>query len=450
MQRKSTRRTFIAAAGSATLLGAVGAGTASASDPVSNAPVTAESSTYPTMGTDPNNPTIAFFGNFKCPYTRQAVTGGNLDAVVSEFVASGRANIEFRTLAFKPSSSPGTPYINSNGTLVSQAARGVWREDPDNFWAFFRHMFETFPGHSSLDELISIMDDVGVNNLSTIRSGVNNNAYLDPLYDSAELANDHGITYVPEMELDGDTTNPRHGRSSLLSWIDSRVDDAEPEPEPEPETETEPEADEADEEEVETEDTAASVEDSRGRPLPNPDDQTYPTVGTDEDNPTVTLVGNFNCPYTRQVITQSDLFDELYRNFIQEGRVNLEFRSLAYNPYNQRSNRITSNDETVSQAALAVWDEDPERYWSFFYQLASDIPRNADLDDLESIMESTGVQNTDAIREQVADDEYTDELSETADYARSAGLSYIPVLEFNGSRTSARKGDVTSWLENRL
>ncbi|WP_433630560.1 hypothetical protein [Halomicrococcus sp. NG-SE-24] len=86
------------------------------------------------MGTDKDNPTATLYGNFKCPYTQEFVRGGNLEAVLNEYVTSGDFNLRFRALVYQP---PGTSshgsdyyYISDSDPLISQAALGVWDVSP--------------------------------------------------------------------------------------------------------------------------------------------------------------------------------------------------------------------------------------------------------------------------------------------------------------------------------
>lgn len=181
--------------------------------------------TYAVTGTEPDNPTATVYGNFKCPYTREFVTG-NYEDIRREFVESGDLNLEYRDLAFEPDD-PDDPYIldADDNDLVSRVALGVWDVEPENYWTFFEYVFEHQSNldWTSLPALTEAMRDAGIRNWGKVRVRVADDWYDDPVHETPAAAADAGVSFVPHLELDGDTVAPHHDTDAVLDWIDSRV-----------------------------------------------------------------------------------------------------------------------------------------------------------------------------------------------------------------------------------
>ncbi|GAA0239806.1 hypothetical protein GCM10009000_064210 [Halobacterium noricense] len=214
------------------VVAAVGLGStipASAAE-ISNAPVPDDTDalTYATMGTDKDNPTAELYGNFKCPYTQEFVRGGNLEAVLNEYVASGDLNLQFRALAYQPpgTSSHGTStyYISDSDPLISEAAMGVWDVSPGDYWQFFNYMFsDLISGNVSFSEMENRMQSTSVSNRSTIIDRASSGKFDDEVEQNRYSAGDHDVTFTPTLVLDGETIPPHHDTDELLEWIGNRI-----------------------------------------------------------------------------------------------------------------------------------------------------------------------------------------------------------------------------------
>ncbi|WP_254524022.1 DsbA family protein [Natrinema caseinilyticum] len=234
MQEKTRlqRRTVLSATGTATLLGVAGLATAEARSTVANAPVpeSADAYTYPTMGVDGDDvPTATVYGNFKCPVTKEFVSG-NLSAIIDEFVSTGRLRLRFYNLAYKPGNTSAF-FISGSDPRCAAMGLGTWDEDPNSYWQFFAETFDNPPsGYVDLSELVSRARSAGVSNASRIADRVQAGEYDAQVERvSAEAASD-GVTFTPTLELAGDTTAPHHGTQAILQWIESRLDDEPTEP----------------------------------------------------------------------------------------------------------------------------------------------------------------------------------------------------------------------------
>jgi protein-disulfide isomerase len=196
-------------------------------DPESAAPLPqgVHDYTYAVTGTEPGNPTATVYGNFKCPYTQEFVRG-NLETIRREFVEPGDMNLEYRDLAFQPGD-PDEPYIleDPENDLVSRVALGVWDVEPENYWTFFEYVFDNQSAldWTSLEDLTEAMRDAGIRNWGKVSVRVDDGWYDDPVHETPAAARDAGVSFVPQLELDGDTVAPHHETDAVLDWIEAQL-----------------------------------------------------------------------------------------------------------------------------------------------------------------------------------------------------------------------------------
>lgn len=104
-------------------------------------------------------------------------------------------------------------------------------------------------------------------------------------------------------------------------------------------------------------------------PLPDdPGAHPYARMGTGADV-TATAFGNWKCPYTRAMVVE--YLPAVVSSFVRSGDLDLEFRFLAY-----RSGEplLGADAPRATRAGLAVWDEAPESYWSYFSHAFANQP----------------------------------------------------------------------------
>lgn len=233
MRENTTRRTFLAAAGS-TLAGAAAlTGTAAADrsprNLIANAPTRRVSNQrYPTMGDSDDNEELTVYGNFKCPYTRDFVLN-HLPAVVEEYVEPGVINVRFRSLVFEPD--PNDPshgsshyYISDSDPDIARSAYGAWNWEDENYWGYFYDLFEDqLSGNVTPRELMGRMRESDVRNWGKIRYEVRDGRYQYPLERTRRAAAGLGVPWTPTAEFRGDLTSPHHSTSGLFDFIDSRL-----------------------------------------------------------------------------------------------------------------------------------------------------------------------------------------------------------------------------------
>ncbi|WP_164974739.1 DsbA family protein [Halegenticoccus tardaugens] len=224
MQRKTTRRAFIAAAGGTALLGTSGLTAADSS----NGATELTGATYPTLGTAESNPTATLYGNFKCPYTQNFVQN-NLGPLREEFVDSGELNFRFRALAYEPD--PSEPshgssdyYISSSDPYISEAAHGVWDVEPYSYWSFFEYMFEELiSGTVGNAEMRERLKDGGVANWGLVPNRASDGEYESVVAQTPEDAQRYDVDVTPTLELGGEILTADRDYGELADWIDRQL-----------------------------------------------------------------------------------------------------------------------------------------------------------------------------------------------------------------------------------
>ncbi|WP_227357424.1 DsbA family protein [Haladaptatus salinisoli] len=192
-------------------------------------------------------------------------------------------------------------------------------------------------------------------------------------------------------------------------------------------------------------------------PIPDQtSDLEYATMGTDASNPTATLYGNFKCPYTQDFVNNNlkDVLDK----FVDSGRLNLEFRALAYQPPGTTSHGsstyyISSSDPRISEVALSAWDVQPTDYWGFFEMMFDSlVSGTVTHSEMENHLQEANVSNRSTIIDRAKDGQYDTAVKETANDAGSVGVSFTPTLELNGETTPPHHEPETllNWIESRL
>ena len=196
--------------------------------------------------------------------------------------------------------------------------------------------------------------------------------------------------------------------------------------------------------------TASAEPSVGGAPVPDDTDLTYATMGTDADNPTATVFGNFKCPYTQNFVNNNlkDVIDE----YVSTGQLNVEFRALALQPPGTSSHGsstyyISSSDPRISEVALSAWNEQPGDYWDFFEMMFDDlVSGTVTYSEMRNHLDSAGVGDRSEIIGNAKDGDYNNAVERTADVAGNVGVSFTPTMELNGE-TTAPHHDTDSLLD---
>jgi protein-disulfide isomerase len=181
------------------------------------------------------------------------------------------------------------------------------------------------------------------------------------------------------------------------------------------------------------------------------DEPAFPTIGDNDDAPTATVYINVKCPHTEEFVFGN--LEGIVDEFVATGRLNVQFCNLSYEPGDSSTPYISDSDPRIAAVELAVWDEDPDSYWRYFFETYADAPSGyVGYDELESRASDADVPNADAVVERARSGEYDADLEEVADLAAEAEISFSPQLELS-DETIAPHHDSESlldWIEARL
>jgi len=168
-------------------------------------------------------------------------------------------------------------------------------------------------------------------------------------------------------------------------------------------------------------------------PIPS-ESSAYPRMGPD-DAPTVTLIGNWKCPYTRNFVL--DQFPALVDEYVRPGDVSVEFRSLAFlgeEPF------LGPDAPDSTRAGLSVWENDRDRFWTYFsYVFANQPPERHAWGQPELLVRfarNAGVADPSRIERAITQEAFSDRLERTVTFAASSGVGTVPRIVFDGEVTA--------------
>lgn len=193
--------------------------TSLASTPIGNT-----AARYARMGTGEAETTATLFGNWKCPYTRSFVLT-QLPDVVDRFVATGRLNVEFRSLAYVG----GTPFLGDDAPRSSRAGIAVWNVDPSAFWSYLETVFYNQPQEryewGQTDLLVRFATAADVDGADTVERSIETDLYSDDVAATTSAASRLGIGTVPRVAVDGEVTAPTVRPDETMGQLERAADE---------------------------------------------------------------------------------------------------------------------------------------------------------------------------------------------------------------------------------
>ncbi|MGM0592201.1 MAG: DsbA family protein [Halobacteriota archaeon] len=155
-----------------------------------------------------------------------------------------------------------------------------------------------------------------------------------------------------------------------------------------------------------------------------PGDHAFPRLG-DDDAPTATVFGNWKCPYTREFVLT--WMPEIVAEFVEPGDVALEFRTVSWRGGEPL---LGADAPRASRAGVAVWDTDPEAYWSYFATVFTNQPAEreewATTERLMEFAEAAGVSDAEAVERAIRERSYFDEVRRATERAGRRGIGTVP------------------------
>lgn len=182
--------------------------------PIANAPTPDDpgSYTYARMGTG-DGPVVTYVGNWKCPVCAEFSTGSErvlaLSTVVTDFVAAGALDLEYRALCY---TGDGEPFLGADAPRAGRAGLGVWNVDPGAYWRYHEYVMAEQPPESqewaTRDTLVEFADGAGVSDPEAVGSAISDGTYADPVEATTGFALDHGVEGTPSLVIDGEVYSP--------------------------------------------------------------------------------------------------------------------------------------------------------------------------------------------------------------------------------------------------
>jgi protein-disulfide isomerase len=171
-----------------------------------------------------------------------------------------------------------------------------------------------------------------------------------------------------------------------------------------------------------------------GVPLPK-DRSGYARMGAPDASATATLYGNWKCPYTQEFVLTK--LPKVVDEFVRPGELTLEFRALAYlsgEPF------LGPDAPRAAGAGLAVWDLDPESYWSYFAHVFANQPQErhdwAQPSLLRRFAEASGVAGRAQFARALRSGSYDGLVRSTTRAAADRGINTVPRIVADGRVTA--------------
>ncbi len=187
----------------------------------------------------------------------------------------------------------------------------------------------------------------------------------------------------------------------------------------------------------------------------------YPVMGTDAENPTATVYGNFKCPFTQDFV--NNVLPDLVDKYVMKGKLNICFRTISFEPYGRgkthgtQSNAfISDSDPKISATHLGVWEEDPESYWKYFESMfaGSLVSGTVTPEKLKPVMDKTGVDNPEEIVARVNKGKYDSLVKDSHESALDLKIEHTPTFEIADSTFVGPKpedlSDLVSFIKANL
>ncbi|WP_416841674.1 DsbA family protein [Haloferax sp. DFSO52] len=170
------------------------------------------------------------------------------------------------------------------------------------------------------------------------------------------------------------------------------------------------------------------------QPVPDASpDPRYPTLGTADT--TLTIFGNWKCPYTQAFVRQQ--LGRLVDDFVVTGDVSIEYRNVAYmngDPY------LGADAPRAAEAGLAVWDIDPDAFWTYFAHVFANQPQErfewATAENLTRFAERADVEGVEQVQQALRSRSYAQSVRQSAEAATEMRITTVPRVVFDGEVTA--------------
>lgn len=164
-----------------------------------------------------------------------------------------------------------------------------------------------------------------------------------------------------------------------------------------------------------------------------PDDagsRTYPTLGSADASDEVVFYGGWKCPYTRDFVT--NLLPTIVQRFVVPNDLQIVFQPVVY----ENGEPFHGFDEVrVARAGFAIWEHDPEAFWTFFeYFYANQVTQTGWYSPERVLKVARAANATDEtpLRKAMESKRYANRITATMKRVRSIPILAVPRLVLDG------------------
>lgn len=232
MNRRLSRRSFLATVGAGSLTALAGCNSTGPSveppeeppsGPIANATIPTNASDYPyAVAGTPSSDTvpIVYFGNWKCPYCAQ-FSSGSLSNIITDYVEPGDAAIQFRALSYFNDQ----PFLGPDAPRAARAGLAVWNLAPEKYWSFHEAVFANQPPENerwaTVENLVSFAESAGVTQLNALRNAIKNGKYSDEVHKTTDAASNLDVDSTPVLAINNETTVNALNTSEVRERLDN-------------------------------------------------------------------------------------------------------------------------------------------------------------------------------------------------------------------------------------
>jgi hypothetical protein len=179
----------------------------------------------------------------------------------------------------------------------------------------------------------------------------------------------------------------------------------------------------------------------------------YPTMGTDDDNPTAVVYLNLSDPASQDFV-QGNL-EDIVETYVLPGLLNVELRFLAYDP-DAPSRELDGGEDNLglsSRTAYGVWDIEPENFWQFLEFTFWKFTTRTYYDwRLEALLREAGVRNYLKIPWLAVTGRWDGMVRAGSEEAARFNLRepYLPTLRLLRDYKDGRVSHILDWIAVRL
>ncbi|MBS4200349.1 DsbA family protein [Bacillus sp. FJAT-49732] len=175
----------------------------------------------PTLGNEDAPVTIVEFGDYKCPSCK-AWGERVFPKLQEDFIDTGKAKLTYINVLFH----------GNESVLAALASESVFKQDPENFWAFHKGIYDAQPSNQNHDEewvttdtLVEIAKAYAPNiDFDEFKKDINEKGTLDEVMIDDKLVKDVNIQFTPTIIINGVMLDDPFDYDAIKAQIEKSLD----------------------------------------------------------------------------------------------------------------------------------------------------------------------------------------------------------------------------------